>query len=158
MTTGKLRDATSGLDLWIAGRESAENLPKAITLAWLDRALFLVGRCAGGYTTLVVQAPIVLGRVTPSLPRLKFDAGDGWHGMPPLQPHPRPGPHCPNPDIGWAACRRQKGQAGDGNSAKSFRFMQIGASLDKDDHRENLESQLPKGEWSGLTHDFKKGR
>jgi uncharacterized membrane protein YoaK (UPF0700 family) len=75
MTTGKLRGATAGLDLWIACRESAENLPKAITLGLIVLS-FLVGALCGGYTTLVVQAPIVLGRVTPSLPRLKFDAGD----------------------------------------------------------------------------------
>src|SRR3984893_10246332 len=41
-------------------------------------------------------------------------------GMPQWQPHPRPGPHCPNPDIGWAACRPRKGQTSDGNLQSRF--------------------------------------
>jgi uncharacterized membrane protein YoaK (UPF0700 family) len=52
MTTGNLRDATSGLVLWIAGREPAENRHKAITLGLICISFLAGALCGGGYTRL----------------------------------------------------------------------------------------------------------
>jgi uncharacterized membrane protein YoaK (UPF0700 family) len=47
MMTGNLRDATSGLVLWIAGRETVENRRKTITLGLICTS-FVVGALGGG--------------------------------------------------------------------------------------------------------------
>ena len=52
MTTGNLRDATSGLVLWIAGRETVENRRKAITLGSICISFVAGALCGGGYTRL----------------------------------------------------------------------------------------------------------
>jgi uncharacterized membrane protein YoaK (UPF0700 family) len=52
MTTGNLRDATSGLVLWIAGRETFENRRKAITLGLICISFVAGALCGGGYTRL----------------------------------------------------------------------------------------------------------
>jgi uncharacterized membrane protein YoaK (UPF0700 family) len=52
MTTGNLRDATSGLVLWIAGRETVENRRKAITLGLICISFVAGALCGGGYTRL----------------------------------------------------------------------------------------------------------
>ena len=50
MTTGNLRDATTGLVLWIKGREPAENHGKAITLGWICLSFLAGALCGGSYT------------------------------------------------------------------------------------------------------------
>lgn len=55
MTTGNLRDATSGLVQWIAGRESAKNRSKAITLGLICFAFLVGALCGGIYTRLDVE-------------------------------------------------------------------------------------------------------
>jgi uncharacterized membrane protein YoaK (UPF0700 family) len=52
MTTGNLRDATSGLVLWLIGRDTTNNRRKAITLACICFS-FLVGALFGGACTRV---------------------------------------------------------------------------------------------------------
>jgi uncharacterized membrane protein YoaK (UPF0700 family) len=59
MTTGNLRDATSGWVLWSAGREIAANRRKAITFS-LICLLFLVGAlCGGSYTRVDSEHALV---------------------------------------------------------------------------------------------------
>ena len=52
MVTGNLRDAISGLVLWIAGREPVENRRKAITLGLICISFVAGALCGGGYTRL----------------------------------------------------------------------------------------------------------
>jgi uncharacterized membrane protein YoaK (UPF0700 family) len=59
MTTGNLRDATSGLVLWIAGRETVENRRKAITLGLICISFVAGALCGGGYTRLGVRHDLV---------------------------------------------------------------------------------------------------
>jgi uncharacterized membrane protein YoaK (UPF0700 family) len=54
MITANLRDATSGLVLWMAGREATENRDKAIALN-LICFCFLVGALFGGLYTRVEE-------------------------------------------------------------------------------------------------------
>jgi uncharacterized membrane protein YoaK (UPF0700 family) len=54
MVTGNLRDAISGLVLWIAGREPVENRRKAITLGLICISFVAGALCGGGYTRLGV--------------------------------------------------------------------------------------------------------
>jgi uncharacterized membrane protein YoaK (UPF0700 family) len=59
MTTGNLREATSGLVLWIVGRETAENRRKAISLG-LVCCSFLVGAFFGAsYTRFHMEHVLV---------------------------------------------------------------------------------------------------
>ena len=50
MTTGNLRKATSGLVLWLLGRDPARNRSQAIVLGWICLS-FLVGALCGGVCT-----------------------------------------------------------------------------------------------------------
>ena len=59
MTTGNLRDATSGLVLWIAGRETVENRRKAITLGLICISFVAGALCGGVYTRLGVGHALV---------------------------------------------------------------------------------------------------
>ena len=52
MTTGNLREATSGLVLWIAGHETPENRDKAIALSLICFFFLLGALCGGIYTRL----------------------------------------------------------------------------------------------------------
>jgi uncharacterized membrane protein YoaK (UPF0700 family) len=59
MTTGNLREATSGLVLWIVGRETAENRRKAVSLG-LVCCSFLVGAFFGAsYTRFHMEHVLV---------------------------------------------------------------------------------------------------
>jgi len=55
MTTGNLRDAVSGLVLWITGRETVENRRKAITLGLICGSFLAGALCGGIYTRLHVE-------------------------------------------------------------------------------------------------------
>jgi len=52
MMTGNLRDATAGLIQWSAGRESAANRRKAITLSLICISFVVGALCGGCYTRL----------------------------------------------------------------------------------------------------------
>jgi uncharacterized membrane protein YoaK (UPF0700 family) len=52
MVTGNLRDATAGLVLWSAGRETAANRSKAITLSLICISFVIGALCGGCYTRL----------------------------------------------------------------------------------------------------------
>jgi uncharacterized membrane protein YoaK (UPF0700 family) len=59
MMTGNLRDATSGLVLWIAGRETVENRRKAITLGLICTSFVVGALGGGGYIRLGVGHALV---------------------------------------------------------------------------------------------------
>jgi uncharacterized membrane protein YoaK (UPF0700 family) len=50
MTTGNLRDATSGWVLWSAGRETTANRSKAIILSLICFSFVIGALCGGSYT------------------------------------------------------------------------------------------------------------
>jgi len=52
ITTGNLRDATSGLVLWIAGQERAASRRKAVTLGLICLAFLVGALCGGSYARL----------------------------------------------------------------------------------------------------------
>jgi uncharacterized membrane protein YoaK (UPF0700 family) len=59
MTTGNLRDAISGLVLWIAGRETVENRRKAKILGLICISFVVGALCGGGYTRIGVGHALV---------------------------------------------------------------------------------------------------
>jgi uncharacterized membrane protein YoaK (UPF0700 family) len=59
MTTGNLRDATSGLILWSAGRESAANRRRAITLSLICFSFLVGALCGGSYTRVDSEHALV---------------------------------------------------------------------------------------------------
>jgi uncharacterized membrane protein YoaK (UPF0700 family) len=52
MTTGNLRDATSGLTLWIVGRGAMEDRDKGVALSLICLSFLIGALCGGIYTRL----------------------------------------------------------------------------------------------------------